>query len=903
VRTKEVYLAFIVGMLALPPHLPAWEEDHTHPEITKHAVSEVSSLDAYLKEELRISQGIEGSLTGAGGKTFPILKWITDGSIDEDHPTTRSFRHFHDPTEPWESAGLWDSFLGMSNVLWSQKPDQDSSGNYSWPDTRDYYFNAFTAQSKVDRDNYLVETFSGLGHLMHLVEDVAVPLHTRNDIHVLRKDLEGWAANGDRVAQALAHSYVGPPPESLFDHWLSQYSSLAPCPVSALWDVDHYDGLTFPASILGLAEYSNANYFSWDTIDDYKFPLDHALPNQRYVEPENGALYLQHATSDGLLVHHLAQYNRVAWLQQGQELLDGKLTPYLLDRLCYADYASDLIPKAREYAGGMVDYFFRGSMDCFLLPVGGGTYEVIIRNMSDETMGGGTVTVGRLDPDNSLVTTSGNVGSISPHTSSAPIDITPLIRTDHRLEDLRKTFHVVYKGDLGSGSAEEHNAVVVYVGPLLALEERWSPSEGLVFRGSAGEIQGDLGTWRYMAYVDRGNVAPCDSRIEISNGVLTVYECHHRDCDPGCHGQGAYRIWLDEFDHSQERMPLEAFEWTCSPATGDLGEGGYSKCYLGLRDGGLREDNPPSLNLNDDYLCLRGLGGGGSLYLGETLLNNSVVAETNSSTMSLSGIRLSPTASPDSYPPEGVTTATETWRGITGTYRPGPVYDPFTGYHEGEVRVPGDFGTWVFYIRGIQSSLEPCDTRVEIANGVATIHECHHKKCDLFGCTSTGAWRFYMPEPYGDLTKTPLSAILWDGSVQGDLGEGYTTSAVGLKNGGLTELGGISNETIPLAPPDKLKVIADTFAPLAFRFGLYSDAEGEPETYATTTQLQNISLGMFSVEEEEAGRIAARLESVPAEPTQGAPGPLSVAPDILEEAQQLERESMATHDLVDYSEF
>jgi hypothetical protein len=204
---------------------------------------------------------------------------------------------------------------------------------------------------------------------------------------------------------------------------------------------------------------------------------------------------------------------------------------------------------------------------------------------------------------------------------------------------------------------------------------------------------------------------------------------------------------------------------------------------------------------------------------------------------------------------------------------------------------------------GVQIAVDPCDTRVEIADGVATIHECHHKRCDLFGCTSIGAWRFYMPEPYGDVTKTPLSGIVWDGTVQGDLGGGYTTSAVGLKNGGLTELGGITNQTIPLAPPDKLKVVQDVFAPVAIRFGLYSDAEGAPETYETTIELQNIALATFIVQEEEAGRIAARLESVPAEPTQGAPGPLSVAPDILEEAQQLERESMATHDLVDYSEF
>ena len=72
----------------------------------------------------------------------------------------------------------------VSSVLWSQNPNQDGDGKHSWQDARNSYFNALTATNQVDRKKFYAEMFESLGHLIHLVQDAAMPSHTRNDTHI-----------------------------------------------------------------------------------------------------------------------------------------------------------------------------------------------------------------------------------------------------------------------------------------------------------------------------------------------------------------------------------------------------------------------------------------------------------------------------------------------------------------------------------------------------------------------------------------------------------------------------------------------------------------------------------------------------------------------------------------------
>lgn len=149
------------------------------------------SLDSYLKNNLGFT---DGAIEKINGKE--VFKWIGSGGQYEDEPFyTRSFNHFHNPLLSWDSAGYGGTF--KSAILWAQDQGTFGSlfgGNYSWKAVRDYYYLGLTSYTKTDREKNLAETFRGLGQLMHLVEDMSVPAHTRNDGHLLY-NYENWILN------------------------------------------------------------------------------------------------------------------------------------------------------------------------------------------------------------------------------------------------------------------------------------------------------------------------------------------------------------------------------------------------------------------------------------------------------------------------------------------------------------------------------------------------------------------------------------------------------------------------------------------------------------------------------------------------------------------------------------
>ena len=102
-------------------------------------------------------------------------------------PYWRSRNHFHNPIDNSGFSGIWDTGLlsGMSALDWAmQPPNSQNCGCYSWNDVRDYYYRALTSPDKGTREIYFAETFRGIGQLMHLVPDMSVPEHVRNNSHI-----------------------------------------------------------------------------------------------------------------------------------------------------------------------------------------------------------------------------------------------------------------------------------------------------------------------------------------------------------------------------------------------------------------------------------------------------------------------------------------------------------------------------------------------------------------------------------------------------------------------------------------------------------------------------------------------------------------------------------------------
>ena len=139
----------------------------------------------------------------------PVRIWIEDGAELEDKGsklqfvtgTARSLNHFHKPTKALADAGLSDHKNGMSAILWAQDGAAQSDkpeGDWSWQTIRENYYKNLVATNEAMEEQNLALLLRGLGHQMHLIQDMSQPEHVRNNTHIIDgggyNGFETWAA-------------------------------------------------------------------------------------------------------------------------------------------------------------------------------------------------------------------------------------------------------------------------------------------------------------------------------------------------------------------------------------------------------------------------------------------------------------------------------------------------------------------------------------------------------------------------------------------------------------------------------------------------------------------------------------------------------------------------------------
>jgi len=252
-----------------------------------------------------------------------------------------------------------------------------------------------TEDGAAAREVRFARFFHTLGRLTHLVADMAVPAHARDDGHFwtpFYSHYEEWCREalpslGVTAVLDPAHPDDGQayfrnlygPPNALF------VQSLVPglSPVSNLWDwyVPGQDHELNPAlgvtaaplgpDPVGLAEYTNFNYLSWSTVfGSYIHPAG-GNTSPRIVRvplPAGGydelVCFGPHAT--------LPIYDPNVWCLAATDLHwqewlarnpDQQLAAAHLDETTFAYYAANLVPRAVSYGVALVDYFFRGRLE------------------------------------------------------------------------------------------------------------------------------------------------------------------------------------------------------------------------------------------------------------------------------------------------------------------------------------------------------------------------------------------------------------------------------------------------------------------------------------------------------------------------------------------------------------
>ena len=166
----------------------AYDSQTMHPDLTREIIDFYElSFDKKLTDEQR--------------------QWIISGSIEEDR-APRWLNHFYDPVF---KRGLTTSIFGVNGYQskdWARFSSYQtrSVANIStwWGDF------SYEAAVKSYSENKEKDAYIALGHILHLVEDMTVPEHTRNDMHfndslTMQSFYENWAMrNSNGLTQDLA---------------------------------------------------------------------------------------------------------------------------------------------------------------------------------------------------------------------------------------------------------------------------------------------------------------------------------------------------------------------------------------------------------------------------------------------------------------------------------------------------------------------------------------------------------------------------------------------------------------------------------------------------------------------------------------------------------------------------
>ncbi|WP_165869179.1 hypothetical protein [Thiogranum longum] len=341
---------------------------------------------------------------------------------------TRVFNHFYDPVNNRELTVV--NSLGETAVNWAlgsndafATPPPDNSGrrnHFTVRDAREAMFRALTGQRLTDpkenigpgntgsapnnaaeaeafRKAYWATTFRALGDVMHLIEDMAQPQHTRNDQHsgACFEFIEAAVTGRESVYEFRVN-----------DRLLG--SSLQDSATSSGTQLDGlvYNGYPIPSfnrypdffstqpggdvtAGRGLADYSNRGFFTVrslprsfsNTLNNYQNPpndpnnsfyaesLEKPNPNDfaesRYLEGDVDDTLTNTATRIPLVVEGLLRAELV-----NEDVPAAETHGYLLDSRIYDAIADLLVPRGVAYSAGFLNYFFRGRLEVRPSPAG-----------------------------------------------------------------------------------------------------------------------------------------------------------------------------------------------------------------------------------------------------------------------------------------------------------------------------------------------------------------------------------------------------------------------------------------------------------------------------------------------------------------------------------------------------
>jgi len=475
---KRVFLFLIFCLLTnllYQERLDAYSTE-VHRRITQQVIKKnLSQLNIYVNDYTGLTKGMDEFINR---KT--IRWWIEEGSVWEDFsldPEVLLTSHYYNP---YTNKGLTEGGITIGESAYDRA--NNPINYWGWKSARENFYVGLTSTVKNWRETKLADSFDALGHVMHLIQDMSVPAHTRDDMHVPYVDGEPYELYTKNNWISLNYNSVS------FPYWNVSISPSAP---KQFWDLDSYDGtVAYDSGYIGLSEYTHANFLSKDTI--FKYFSHPARENTNYSDfgllpytvittPDN----INHNTFyiSGYGKQRLAALKYLAedlWSLPILPIKKYQLTLHL-DNRCHEEYAQYLVPRAVGYSAGLLDYFFRGELQVTAVPI---IYKnriqylrVKIKNKTptQETMIGGhfilTYQYTKTTPD-------------------GPQDVVGLAWANYPIQPEANNTELLYASEQQSEEDQDKEVIDFLIPDPIPLENRDSAKFTLTFKGALGNEEG-----------------------------------------------------------------------------------------------------------------------------------------------------------------------------------------------------------------------------------------------------------------------------------------------------------------------------------------------------------------------------------------------------------------------------
>src|SRR5260221_13792 len=351
-------------------------------------------------------------------QSLSVAGWLVRGAIREDDLTTggcvssdlaahhwpgecnpqddpyghsdRGFNHFFDPylnrglisdfgsrtRAPDWATGAVDAFLRPNQAL------ANRTHHFTLMDSRQAMYYALTGRgpdgaagtSHATRKYWWATAFRSLGDVLHLVQDMAQPQHTRIATHpgsVFERYIDAraqgkstYTIDGASVPLTSLPSFNGFAGAS-FDRYSDFWSTASGASGSPARGLTVLNGL-------GLADYSTRGFFAEGSNLRSPLALQYPGPSNNPADYNEGSVRLADPLAGTIPITFLqSRRPETSGMRATSEsalsrFLPQPLAVYTMNRYVFDDQVERLVPQAIRYSWGMLDRFFRGRIDCKL---------------------------------------------------------------------------------------------------------------------------------------------------------------------------------------------------------------------------------------------------------------------------------------------------------------------------------------------------------------------------------------------------------------------------------------------------------------------------------------------------------------------------------------------------------